>query len=111
MAITDYLVEQQAIIIEQDSARITDRLQSALAPVGLALNTTSPAQVDYTCQPCLDWSERRYHLAGALGRRISHHLIATGLLRHKEGQRALVITSKGAPLLRRWLGPTRWDAL
>lgn len=111
VAITDYLVEQRAIVLEQDSARITHRLQSALSPIDLTLNTASSTQSSHACQPCLDWSERRYHLAGPLGRQIGHHLIATGLLRHKEGQRALVVSSKGTLLLRRWLGASRWDAL
>ena len=31
------------------------------------------------CRPCLDWSERRYHLAGTLGTRLMHHCLEAGL--------------------------------
>lgn len=109
VAITDYLVEQQAIMLERDSARITNRLQSVLEPINLMFDSASPTHGDIVCRPCLDWSERRFHLAGPLGRSLCSHLISRGILRRSTGSRMLTITGKGATELHRWLGTDTWS--
>jgi DNA-binding transcriptional ArsR family regulator len=45
--------------------------------------------------PCLDWSERRDHLAGPLGNALLDHFISRGWLRRREGERALAATPTG----------------
>jgi len=47
------------------------------------------------CQPCLDWSERRYHLKGLVGARILDRLMKLGWLKPVPGIRALQLTSSG----------------
>jgi hypothetical protein len=47
------------------------------------------------CQPCLDWSERRYHLKGLVGARILDRLMELGWLKSVPGSRALQLTSSG----------------
>ena len=47
------------------------------------------------CQPCLDWSERRYHLKGVVGARILDRLLELGWLKCVSGSRALQLTSSG----------------
>jgi DNA-binding transcriptional ArsR family regulator len=46
------------------------------------------------CRACLDWSERRSHLGGALGAAILSRLIESGWARREEG-RVLTFTSEG----------------
>lgn len=46
-------------------------------------------------RPCLDWSERKHHLAGALGAALLDRLIALDWLRGKKNTRAMLITAKG----------------
>ena len=48
-----------------------------------------------TSQPCLDWSERRYHLKGLVGARILDRLLELGWLKCVSGSRALQLTSSG----------------
>jgi len=38
------------------------------------------------CRTCLDWSERRVHLGGALGTAVLDHILAKGWARRKEGR-------------------------
>ncbi len=45
--------------------------------------------------PCLDWSERKYHIGGALGASLLHHMIKADWLRKKMHSRELILTSKG----------------
>jgi len=47
------------------------------------------------CRPCLDWSERRPHLAGSIGAAILDQVLAAGWLRRSEGSRALQVTPVG----------------
>ncbi|HET6504239.1 MAG TPA: metalloregulator ArsR/SmtB family transcription factor [Amycolatopsis sp.] len=50
---------------------------------------------------CLDWSEQRHHLAGALGAELARALLGFGRLEHrKPGHRALRITDRGTVGLR-----------
>lgn len=45
---------------------------------------------------CLDWTERRYHLGGALGAALAHHCFHAGWLRRPDDDRVIVATLKGA---------------
>jgi DNA-binding transcriptional ArsR family regulator len=47
------------------------------------------------CLPCLDWSERRFHLAGALGAALLERLLALRLLRRQPGSRAVAVSPRG----------------
>lgn len=44
---------------------------------------------------CLDWSERRNHLAGSLGRALLDYFLENDWLRPRPGYRAVVVTSRG----------------
>lgn len=57
------------------------------------------------CLSCLDWSERRHHLAGSLGAAILRRAIELDWIRHGEG-RALKITPAGRAAFQRGLGET-----
>jgi hypothetical protein len=47
------------------------------------------------CRPCLDWSERRPHLAGTIGAALCAHCFGKGWIRRNNGTRAVTITPKG----------------
>lgn len=61
------------------------------------------------CRPCLDWSERRTHLAGALGAALLGRLLALRLARRTTGSRAVTFSPRGVEFLRdlRPPGPSR----
>ena len=74
-----------------------------LAALGIAAGTT--------CRDCMDWSERRPHLAGALGAELAKTLQQRGWLRRLSPRsenalerRRLTVTSEGARQLRETLG-------
>jgi DNA-binding transcriptional ArsR family regulator len=52
--------------------------------------------------PCLDWSERRDHLAGPLGTALLDHFVGRGWLRRHDGERSLDTTPTGQRMLS-WL--------
>jgi hypothetical protein len=47
------------------------------------------------CRACLDWSERRAHLAGALGAAILDKVLTAGWARRGDG-RVVLFTDAGA---------------
>jgi DNA-binding transcriptional ArsR family regulator len=53
------------------------------------------------CKACLDWSERRSHLGGALGKALLDHIVAEGWARRMQGARALVFTAAGVAAFNR----------
>ena len=55
-------------------------------------------------RPCLDWSERRYHLAGRLGAALTSSLVTRGWITTREASRIVTVTQAGQAGLREWLG-------
>lgn len=90
-----------------DSVTARDYVQWTLGEGGLTETGVSfltdwgidVAQVRHSrrmfCRPCLDWSERRLHLGGALGSAILDRILDLGWMRRGTGTRALSITPKG----------------
>jgi DNA-binding transcriptional ArsR family regulator len=75
-----------------------------LTALGLILPAeSSPASVRRFAYPCLDWSERRDHLAGGLAVALLAHSIDRGWLRRTAETRALTLTVSGRRALAPWL--------
>ncbi|WP_149195069.1 ArsR/SmtB family transcription factor [Luteimonas suaedae] len=56
------------------------------------------------CRSCLDWSERRHHLAGVLGAVLLTRFLEQGWFRRARNSRALRVTSRGQRELVRFVG-------
>lgn len=112
VAIAAHLLEQGAIAFDDEAGgQVTERAKAVLRPLGLATQEAlaTGAARRPPCRPCLDWSERRPHMAGRLGAMLCVHCLDRGWLRRAAGSRALEITPQGAVALRDWLGVARWS--
>jgi DNA-binding transcriptional ArsR family regulator len=49
----------------------------------------------YLARACLDWSERRHHMAGALGAALLERVLTLGWFERRKGTRALRLTNEG----------------
>jgi hypothetical protein len=56
------------------------------------------------CRPCLDWSERRPHLAGAVGAALCALSFEKNWIRRIDGTRAVAVTPRGARVFRETFG-------
>jgi len=92
VAVTDALVAMGHVILTDEGGEITPSGERFLSAFGVDLK---PRTRRIFCQPCLDWSERRYHLKGLVGARILDRLLELGWLKCVSGSRALQITSSG----------------
>lgn len=59
------------------------------------------AQPRTFCRTCLDWSERRHHLAGALGAALLSEVFERGWARRVRGSRAILFTMPGENAFRK----------
>lgn len=60
-------------------------------------------------RPCLDWSERRPHLAGSLAAALACRCFETGWVRRRKDSRAVVLTEEGRAALTAALPDLRCD--
>ena len=82
-------------------ARARD-LRAALAAIGVDVNALRNGRRRFA-YGCMDWSERRPHLAGALGAAVAERCIALGWLARQKHSRALSMTEAGQRELHAWL--------
>jgi len=73
------------------------------AVFGIELSSLKPGRHGLACK-CLDWTERRHHLAGPLGARLFQRCCELGWLKRMAGSRAVQLTPKGRKRLRAELG-------
>jgi DNA-binding transcriptional ArsR family regulator len=71
--------------------------------LGIEIDALKPARHGIACG-CLDWTERRYHLAGPLGAALLRRSFALGFLRRGKEHRAVTLTVTGAKFLALELG-------
>ncbi|MDH5536179.1 MAG: ArsR family transcriptional regulator [Betaproteobacteria bacterium] len=92
VSVTDALVAMGHIVLTDDGGEVTSSGLNFLAEFGVDL---TPRTRRIFCHPCLDWSERRYHLRGLVGARILDRLLELGWLKPISGSRALRLTPSG----------------
>lgn len=74
---------------------------AGLAPLGIDLEALGRSK-RILCRACLDWGERRHHLAGALGAALLERYFALGWARRSRESRVVVFTAGGEQAFRRW---------
>lgn len=84
--------------IEQtnDALQLTPSGKAWLAQLGVDLPAKAASRLAY---PCMDWSERRDHMAGSLSKALLMHYLAKGWLRSMQDSRELQLTPLGHSLL------------
>jgi DNA-binding transcriptional ArsR family regulator len=93
VALADALVARGALELSPEAAALTEAGGAFLGRLGIAPDPARGTRL--FCRPCLDWSERRPHLAGALGAALCAHCFDRGWVRRREGGRALLVTPEG----------------
>ncbi len=103
VAIHERLLARRALAPTADGLALTATGRRLLQELGI--DTVALAlQRRKFCHACMDWSERRHHLAGALGAALLARLIALGWVRRAKGSRVIVVAAHGRLALQRWIG-------
>ncbi len=106
VAVADRMVERGQLEMSPDGGALTGEGASFLRGLGVELGAVSARGGGRSggrvfCRPCLDWSERRPHIAGALGAALCTTCLERGWIRRVEGTRAVVVTPVGRMVLGR----------
>jgi DNA-binding transcriptional ArsR family regulator len=95
VAIADRMVERRHVELGADGGRLTDEGSAFLAGLGIDPQPGSKRRGAIFCRPCLDWSERRPHIAGQVGAALCRACLDRDWVRRVEGSRALTISPAG----------------
>jgi hypothetical protein len=74
--------------------RVTTKGADWLGELGIKMESLQKGKRSFARQ-CLDWTERRPHVAGALGAALMQHFLTEGWLARLRESRALRVTQKG----------------
>ncbi len=91
------------IELSHDGGEVTPSGMEFLTRFGVSFDTLK-SKGRVFCRPCLDWSERRPHLAGAVGAGLARRLFELGWIERVRDTRALTITPLGSKGLRESFG-------
>lgn len=92
--IHDSFVRRGFLRLEADALQLTGAGRGFIAGTGIDLDALARSRRPL-CRACLDWSERRHHLAGALGAALLERYLELGWLRRRQHSRALAVTARG----------------
>ncbi len=91
VALADALAERGHVTLSADGGEVTEAGQRFLDGFG-----AKPAEGRRVfCRPCLDWSERRPHLAGRVGAALASRCFELGWIARQRDTRAVAITRAG----------------
>jgi DNA-binding transcriptional ArsR family regulator len=96
--IMESLLRQQLLIYQQRELVVTLKGVTWLGEWGIDCEAVKHQRRSFV-KPCLDWSERRHHLAGGLGAAMLTKMMESHWLRRTAHSRAVVVTAKGQQAL------------
>lgn len=92
--LTNALLRNNILLEEEDRYTVTERGERFFADFGVDLKQAATKRRLFSHQ-CLDWSERRHHLAGALGNALLERVLELDWVRRLPGTRAVQVTNEG----------------
>lgn len=94
VAVTGALERRGDLAPDGDDFALTPQGEDRLSAFGVDILGARKARRAFARQ-CIDWSERRPHIAGALGAAIAHRLIDLEWIRRHPDNRTLTLTDEG----------------
>ena len=92
VALADSLTRSGHVALSADGGEVTDTGHAFLCEFGAE---PAPGKRVF-CRPCLDWSERRPHIAGRLGAALAARCLERGWIARQRDSRAVTITPAGS---------------
>ncbi len=103
VALADALQREGTLERRDGAFSVTSAGEARLAALGVDLDAVRGERRAFA-RACLDWSERRDHVAGALGAALLRRLLELGWIERDERSRAVHVTDAGRTALPQRLG-------
>jgi DNA-binding transcriptional ArsR family regulator len=97
------LVRQRALRFDAGALTLTERGNELFHGLGIDIDELSRHKRAF-CRACLDWSERRHHLAGAVGAALLERIVALRWATPARDSRVVTFSANGERALRRAFG-------
>lgn len=94
VALTDGLLNQKILVEKDNQFEVSVKGEKWFAAFDIDADELKQQRRSFL-RPCLDWSERRHHMAGSLAAAFLGKMIAQDWFRTTKNSRALVVTAKG----------------
>jgi DNA-binding transcriptional ArsR family regulator len=94
VGIADRLIERTYVILGDEAGEVTADGAAFLAELGVDLAAARTRRRVF-CRPCLDWTERRPHIGGAVGAAIASRCFDLRWIERVGSSRALTVTAAG----------------
>jgi DNA-binding MarR family transcriptional regulator len=92
--IYESLIKRRAVMPGVNGLELTAAGQRLFQELRIDTNALSRQKRTF-CRACLDWSERRHHLAGALGAALLARLVDLGWAKRARDSRVVLLTPNG----------------
>jgi hypothetical protein len=94
VGLADRLIEHEHVILGDEAGEVTPAGTEFLGKLGVDLSHAR-AKRRVFCRPCLDWTERRPHIGGAVGAALASRCFELKWIERLRDGRALTITPAG----------------
>lgn len=93
VGLADTLTARGHLVLAEEAGEVTPEGMAFL--VNFGIDTPDLKRSRAYCRPCLDWSERRPHLAGAIGAALARRCFDLHWIERAKDTRAVTITATG----------------
>ena len=94
VGLADRLTERGLIVLGEEAGEVTPAGEEFLERLGVDLSAAS-AKRRVFCRPCIDWTERRPHIGGAVGAALASRCFDLGWVERQSQGRAVTVTPAG----------------
>jgi len=92
--LADFLVKREYIVLGDEGGQVTEDGTRFLAEFGIELFAAAMKRRQF-CRSCLDWTERRPHIGGAVGAALTNRCFELGWTERMKHSRGVIVTASG----------------
>ena len=101
--IAEAMTARGYLVLEDDGGRVTEPGLRYLWELGIDTRVAGKGR-RHLCRACLDWTERRPHVGGAIGAALAERWLTIGWIARTKDSRAITVTADGERGFRDTLG-------
>jgi hypothetical protein len=98
VTVCDLLLRRRHVVLVDGGGEVTPVGERFLEGLGVDLTKARGAKRHY-CRSCIDWTERRHHISGAVGAALAEAFLTRRLVARIPDSRALSVTPLGRKTL------------